>query len=504
MIKSKQLFFLFCSLFLCCAIAVAQEAQKSALQQKAEEELRNAHPVTARYTYIKAYEDYANQGKMKQSVECAIKATELFIKNNEYKEAFDMLYQADVMINNKSAKDGMSQPALHYMVSKERMDIYMRLNKTQSALEHINVMERYAEKSGDEDLKNDALYNKAIYYYTIGQNTKGNEVFEEMAAKLTASKEYDKVDKVYQTLISNSRKSGNASLLSQSYKKYILWKDSVSALKVADEIGALKKQIAENEASIADKDSSLTTRWMMIVGLCIIVAGLAVALVVGAVVLMRFILLTRKQKKVIKLANDNNALKAKFISNISAQLDPTLKKLDSRQPEVDALIKFSEHIQQLSVLENSMDEEVEMEEVQVVPFCESIMDAIRSKVKSNVTLHVNTPKMSALINKEYVSHILTHLLNNAVEFVTDGGTITLEYKKRGAHSHQFLVSNTGATIEEEKREDIFKAFREIRDLTKGDGLGLPTCKQMALKMKGDLIIDPEYTKGTRFVLELHG
>ena len=122
------------------------------------------------------------------------------------------------------------------------------------------------------------------------------------------------------------------------------------------------------------------------------------------------ILLTRKQKKVIKLANDNNALKAKFISNISAQLDPTLKKLDSRQPEVDALIKFSEHIQQLSVLENSMDEEVEMEEVQVAPFCESIMDTIRGKVKSNVTLHVNAPKMSALINKEYVSHILTHLL----------------------------------------------------------------------------------------------
>ena len=59
-------------------------------------------------------------------------------------------------------------------------------------------------------------------------------------------------------------------------------------------------------------------------------------------------------------------------------------------------------------------------------------------------------------------------------------------------------------IEEEKRENIFQAFREIRDLTKGDGLGLPTCKQMALKMKGDLIIDPEYTKGTRFVLELHG
>jgi signal transduction histidine kinase len=66
-----------------------------------------------------------------------------------------------------------------------------------------------------------------------------------------------------------------------------------------------------------------------------------------------------------------------------------------------------------------------------------------------------------------------------------------------------MVSDTGCGIPEEKREDIFKPFLEIRDLTQGDGLGLPICKQMALKMNGDLNIDPQFTKGTRFVLELH-
>jgi signal transduction histidine kinase len=50
---------------------------------------------------------------------------------------------------------------------------------------------------------------------------------------------------------------------------------------------------------------------------------------------------------------------------------------------------------------------------------------------------------------------------------------------------------------------VFKPFLEQHDLTQGDELGLPICKQMALKMKGDLYIDPAYTKGTRFVLELH-
>ena len=130
------------------------------------------------------------------------------------------------------------------------------------------------------------------------------------------------------------------------------------------------------------------------------------------------------------------------------------------------------------------------------------MDQIRDKVKSNVTLTVNAQKMSAKINKEYVSHIILHLLNNAAEYTPQGGTIWLEFKKRGPHTHQFLVADTGSGIPEEKREDVFKPFLEIKDLTTGDGLGLPICKQMALKMDGDLEIDGAFTKGTRFVLNL--
>jgi len=93
-------------------------------------------------------------------------------------------------------------------------------------------------------------------------------------------------------------------------------------------------------------------------------------------VLMRFILLTRKQKKQIDLANDTNALKAKFISNISAQMNPTLQKFDQSKPEVKALLDFNNHIQQLSDLENSPVEELEMEEVKVPEFCEGLMDQI--------------------------------------------------------------------------------------------------------------------------------
>ena len=499
---NRKILILLFSMFSCVTIVSAQETAKSDLHRRAEAVDPKQNIATARSLYIHAFNDYANRGVTRQGVECAVKATALYYKENYYKEAFDLLRRAEQTIL-ASQESSAAKAALFYLTTKERMQMYMKLKRGESVKEQLTGMERLANESGDESLKNDLLYNKAIYYYSFGMNAQGNAVFKEMANKLTGQKEYDKVDEVYQTLIANGRKSGNANMVAQSYSSYIAWKDSVTAMKRADEVGALKKQIADNEAAISEKDSSLTTRQAIIIALCILAAALAAVLVVGAFVLMRYILLTRKQKKNIHLLNENNALKAKFISNISAQIEPTLQKLDGRQPEVKALLDFSKHIQTLSELENSADETVEKEETQIPQFCEALMDEIRGKVKSGVTLTVNAPKMSAKINKEYVSHILRHLLNNAVNYTPDGGAISLEFKKRGPHTHQFLVSDTGQGIPEEKREDVFKPFLEIRDLTTGDGLGLPICKQMALKMDGDLDIDGQYTKGTRFVLDLH-
>ena len=498
----KKVLLLFVSLLFCCAFVNAQEAEKSDLQKRAEAVDPQKNIASARSLYIHAFNDYANKGKVRQGVECAVKATALYYKENFYKEAFDLLRRADQTIT-ASKLPVSERAAAHYLVTKERMQMYMKLRKSESVKEQLNVMESQASQSDDETVKNDLLYNKAIYYYTFGMNQQGNAVFKEMASKLTAQKEYDKVDEVYQTLIANGRRSNNANMVAQSYSNYLAWKDSTSAIKHADEIAALKQQIADNETAISERDSSLTTRWMIIVGLGILAAALAAALIVGAIVLLRFILLTRKQKKVIKLANESNALKAKFISNISAQLEPTFKKLDNRQPEVKALLDFSNNIQILSDLENKPAEEMQFEDTQVQPFCESLMEAIRSKTKSNVNLTVNAQKMSAPLYKEYVSHILQHLLDNAAHYTPEGGNIHLEFKKRGPHSYQFLVSDTGCGIAEERREDVFKPFLEIHDLTEGDGLGLPICKQMALKMNGDLEIDPNYTKGTRFILDLH-
>ena len=262
----------------------------------------------------------------------------------------------------------------------------------------------------------------------------------------------------------------------------------------------MNQEIQERQATIEDKDSALRSRNRIIIGLGLILAALAAALVIGTLILLRYIVLTNRQKKTIRIANENNALKAQFISNIAAQLTPNLEKL-GQKPEVQALKDFAEHIQTLSRLESTADQKVETEETALQPFCENLIDSIRGKIRNNATVVMEVPKTTLPINREYVSHILLHL-DNAAFFTPEEGHIKLEFKKRSAHKCQFLVSNTGSFIPEEQREDVFKPFIGVRDLTEGDGLGLAICRQMALKMNGDIIIDPEFTKGTRFILNL--
>ena len=497
---SRKVLFAFICLMAVLTNVGAQE--KSSLQQRAEAEQQAGKTGSARSLWIRAFEEYAAQGKTAQGVECGVKAAALYHNESHYQEAFDLLRNIDHAITADKEQRPADIAAWRYKVVRERMAMYLKMHRSVPAQEQLDIMERHATASADESLLNDLLYHKAIFYYTFGQDAKGNAIFREMATKLTAQKEYDKVDDVYKTLIANGRKSGSANMVAQAYSGYIAWKDSTAAIKAADERNALQEQIAAGQASIAEKESALTSRQRIIATLITVLVALAAALAVCLLVLLRFVVLTRKQKKLIRRANENIALKAKFISNISQQLSPTLGRLDARIPEVRALQDFSDHIQTLSSLVSEANGTVPLQDTPLQQFCQDIVSPLRAIVKPGVNIKMDVPAMSAKINREYVAHILTHLLTNAAAYTPEGGNIHLDFKKRGPHKQQFMVANTGSTIPKERREDVFKPFLEVRNLTDGDGLGLPICSQMAVKMNGELTIDPEFTKGTRFVLNL--
>ena len=500
----KQFAFIL-SLVLCLStVTFAQSTSRAdELMQQAQTNLKQKEYIKARYLFLQAYNAFSSQEKYDKAVECGINASALYHRENYYKEAFELLRGAEQLVGTGEQKLKKKLPDLRFRINKERLQMYINTKNPARAKEQLNKLEETAKAAGNDSLSNDFLYTQADYYYTFGMNSQGDTAFKKLIEQYKQQKNYAKVDECYKTLISIARKANNAGLVARTYDKYIIWTDSVKALTAQDELNIVKKKYDESLATIQEKDDSLSAKQYIIIGLCILAAILAAALAIGAVILLRFIMLTRKQKKAISIANAHNELKTEFIQNISSQMEPTLDTLDPKLPGVQALRAFSGHIQELSELENSLSEPYEVQEKNISTFCESVMDKVRGKVQEDVTLTVNAPKLNVKINPEHLERILLHLLENAAEYTPAGGKIWLDFKKRGAHTHQFIISDTGCGIPEEQREDIFKPFTEVKDLTKGDGLGLPICSLIAAKMNGSLTLDGSYTKGARFVLELH-
>ncbi|MCI1648471.1 MAG: HAMP domain-containing histidine kinase [Bacteroides sp.] len=500
----KQLVFIL-SIVLCLGTTVLAQNTTRAdeLMKQAQTNLEQKEYIKARYLYLQAYGAFANQQDYARAVKCGIQTCKLYHRENYYKEAFDLCRAMDQLIANGEQKQSKAMPELHFLVGGERLQMYIALKRAAQAKEILDQLTEYAKASRSDSINEDLLYTQANYYYTFGMYTQGDACFKKLIVKYKQQKNYPKVNDCYKTLISIAQKANNASLVARTYDKYIIWTDSVKALTAQDELTVLKRKYNESQQIIQDKEKSISTRHYVIIGLCIVSAILVAVLIVGGIILLRFILLTRKQKKAISIANEHNELKTQFIRNISAQMGPTLDTLDGKQPGVQALHAFAEHIQVLSELESTLSETYEMHEINISTFCENVMDKIKGKARPDVTATVNAPKLSVKTNPEQLERILIHLLNNAAEHTPEGGKIWLDFKKRGAHTHQFVVTDTGPGIPSEMQDNLFKPFTEVKDLTHGDGLGLPICSLIATKMSGSLTLENSYTKGARFILELH-
>ena len=485
-----------------CLTAGAQERGND-FEKQARASLSQKDYIRARYLFLQAYNAFAANEQYAQATECGVQAAALYHRENYYNEAFDLLYSVERTIIGGEQKTGKEMPALRYPVTRERLRMYIKLRKTASAKEQLSKLEGWAKAAKVDSLSTNLLYTQANYYYTFGMNAQGDQAFKHLVEQYAQQADYDKAEACYQELIGMSRRSGNTSMMARAYSNYMAWHDSIANIKAQQAYNALKAQYDSSLQTIGEKDDALAARRYTIVGLCILAAILAGALVLGGIVLLRFIALNRKQQKSIRTLNEHLTLKTQFISHISAQMQPTLDTLDANLPAVQALQAFTDHIEELSALEDTLGEPYELEETNVATFCERVADEVRSQVQEGVALTVNAPKLNVRINAEHVSKVLRHLLLNAAKHTPAEGKIWLDFKKRGAHTHQFVVTDTGCGIAEDSRANLFKPFNAVRDLTQGDGLGLPICSLEATKMNGSLTLDPSYNKGARFILELH-
>ena len=448
----------------------------------------------------------AQKADLRQTVEEGIKTCIRQTENREWKEAFATCRQMDALIFADEQQSKKQAPELHYLVTKERLRMYMRLSNSERSKEQLEKLATYANQSKQDALQEDLLMSQAGYYQKFGMTDKSLQCYKQLVQKRSAGKDEAGIDACYKEMLKQAGESGNAVLTNALDKLYTHWQDSIKTVKAAKELQALKDDYQISQEVLAQKEEKISTQQGLIIVLCVLAVALAGGLLFFFGIMVKNVHQIKKLKNSLGIANGNNEQKSRFIANIGGQILPSLRAIESSPTQsgkhIEGLKALMEHTQRYMELESSREERYEVKEMNINTLCESIFNKAKESFKPEVTATLNVPRVNIRTHAEALESILLYLLGNAA-LHTETGKISLEFKKRSAHTGQFIVTDTGTGIPEEKRANLFKPFAEVHDLTQGDGLGLPTCSLIAYKLNGTLRLDEEYKKGTRFVLELH-
>lgn len=105
----------------------------------------------------------------------------------------------------------------------------------------------------------------------------------------------------------------------------------------------------------------------------------------------------------------------------------------------------------------------------------------------------------------HLSLIVRNLLDNAIRYTPEGGSVEVALDRKGSDVH-LIVSDTGMGIPREAQERIFERFFRVdkarsRDRG-GTGLGLAIVKHAVELHQGTIYLDSELGSGSRFTVSL--
>ena len=109
--------------------------------------------------------------------------------------------------------------------------------------------------------------------------------------------------------------------------------------------------------------------------------------------------------------------------------------------------------------------------------------------------------LTIVTSEKYASQAICHLLDNAMKFTPEGGSISMSCRTEG-NVLAISIEDNGNGVPKEKAEEIFDEFVQLDTFKDGVGIGLSLSRNIVRQLGGDLVLDTNYQKGARFVLTL--
>ncbi len=168
------------------------------------------------------------------------------------------------------------------------------------------------------------------------------------------------------------------------------------------------------------------------------------------------------------------------------------------------LVSLSEDIIQLSQLEESDDENMSFESVDLYDIANKCVEALTiNALNKNVTLSLSGEQCYIRGKAQLVEEMVYNLLDNAIRYNKENGTVTVTVTplSKGA---SVSVKDTGIGIPAKYQDRIFERFFRVdksrSKATGGTGLGLAIVKHITQLHGADLKLESEEGKGTQIIV----
>jgi len=219
-------------------------------------------------------------------------------------------------------------------------------------------------------------------------------------------------------------------------------------------------------------------------------------------------------------------MKKDFVFNVSHELRTPLtaikgfvetleqeKGADSKQyldiikRHTDRLIKIVQDLQMLSQLEVEEKETLQLEDVNMKDLIEPILKMFEPELKKknlDVTLNIGEDLPTIKGDPFKLEQVFMNLIDNAIKYTEEGGIrISVEQNHSGI---KIEIEDTGIGIPKERLSRIFERFYVVDKSRSrkmgGTGLGLSIVKHIVHAHKGEIRVESEGRKGSKFILFL--
>jgi signal transduction histidine kinase len=189
------------------------------------------------------------------------------------------------------------------------------------------------------------------------------------------------------------------------------------------------------------------------------------------------------------------------------------EKEDVRDEAIEAIKKETVNMKQLMenllLLARGDDSELKKEE-ELFNFNELIKEIIKEfeLMEKNIKLKfIEEAEIKFFGDQNLFKQLLRIFLDNAIKFTSQKGEIEIRIDKIDTNDFYFSIADDGPGISTEDLPFVFDRFYQAdksrtRKDNEGSGLGLAIAQQIVESYNGDIDVESEIGKGTKFIVHL--